>query len=71
MVSAGVGAAIVPLLTVDTSDPTVSVRPTIPELPPRALSIAWSRDRTLAPIGRRFVDIATEVCAQQLLAPTT
>lgn len=68
MVSAGVGIAIVPLLTVDTSDPTISVRTTSPELDPRQLSIAWRRDRTLAPIGRRFVEIAGEVCGQQLAA---
>ncbi|MEM9131947.1 MAG: LysR family transcriptional regulator [Actinomycetota bacterium] len=66
MVGAGVGVAVVPLLTVDTSDPAVSVRTTRPELPPRELYLAWSGARTLSPIAERFIDIAAEVCATQL-----
>lgn len=66
MVAAGVGVAVVPLLTVDTTDPAVSVRTTRPELPPRQLSLAWSGTRTLSPIARRFIEIATDVCATQL-----
>ena len=37
-------------LTVDFSGPTVSVRTTVPELEPRRLYLAWSRDRALAPV---------------------
>lgn len=66
MVAAGVGIAIVPLLTVDTADPAISLRSTDPEIPPRQLSIVWCRDRTLAPIAARFIDMAAEVCAEQL-----
>lgn len=66
MVGAGVGIAIAPLLTVDAADPAVSVRATEPPLEPRRLSIVWSSDRALSPIARRFVDIATDVCAERL-----
>ncbi|MEM7338741.1 MAG: LysR family transcriptional regulator [Actinomycetota bacterium] len=66
MVGAGVGIAIVPLLTVDVTDPAVSVRSTKPEIEPRRLSIVWSGDRTLAPVAERFVAIAADVCASQL-----
>ncbi len=68
MVSAGVGIAVVPLLTVDTSDPTVSVRSTVPEIEPRELNLVWVGERSLSPVARRFVDIATDVCAQLLAA---
>ena len=68
MVSAGVGIAIVPLLTVDTSDPTISMRATTPEIEPRRLSIAWSRERSLTPIAQRFIDITADVFANQLTA---
>jgi len=66
MVGAGVGLAIVPLLAVDTTDHTISVRTTEPGLEPRQLSIIWNRERTLAPIAERFIDIAAEVCARLL-----
>lgn len=68
MVGAGVGIAIVPLLTVDVADPAISVRATEPEIEPRRLSIVWSGERTLAPVAERFVAIAAEVCASQLAA---
>lgn len=68
MVGAGVGIALVPLLTVDTADPAISVRTTEPEIEPRQLSIVWNRDRTLAPIAERFIDIVTDVCAEHLAA---
>lgn len=72
MVAAGVGIAIMPLLTVDTTDPAISVRTTVPELEPRRLSIIWRRDRERAPIAERFVEIAAAVCAEQLTTvPTT
>ncbi|MCP3991830.1 MAG: LysR family transcriptional regulator [Actinomycetia bacterium] len=66
MVGARVGIAIVSLLAVDTSDPTISVRTTEPELEPRQLSIIWDGERTLAPVAQRFIDIVAEVCTKQL-----
>jgi DNA-binding transcriptional LysR family regulator len=71
MVSAGVGIAIVPLLTVDTSDPSISVRATVPKLEPRRLAIVWPKDRTLAPVAERFMDIVAEVCLERLVAVPT
>ncbi len=68
MVSAGVGIAVVPLLTIDVSDPTISVRSTVPEIEPRELNLVWLRDRSLSPVARRFVDIAIDVCDQLLAA---
>jgi len=66
MVAQGVGIAIVPLLTVDVSDPGVSVRSTVPDLVPRRLSIAWDPNRLLAPVAERFVELAVEVCQIEL-----
>lgn len=66
MVSAGVGIAIVPLLTVDAGDPMISVRGTVPELEPRRLSIVWSANRTLSPVAERFMEIVSEVWAERL-----
>ena len=68
MVSAGVGIAVVPLLTIDVSDPSISVRSTVPEIEPRELNLVWLKDRSLSPVAHRFVDIAVDVCAQLLAA---
>ncbi len=69
MVAAGVGIAVVPLLTVDTADPQVSVRTTIPELEPRHMSIVWDPRRKLSPIAERFIEVVAEICAVELSAP--
>ena len=66
MVAAGVGIAIVPLLTVDTSDPRISVRSTEPEIEPRRISIVWDENRTLPPVAHQLIDILTAVCSEQL-----
>jgi len=68
MVSAGVGIAIVPLLTVDLADPTVEVRPTAPEIPPRQLSIVWVKGRTLSPIAKQFIEVVSNLCDNVLAA---
>jgi DNA-binding transcriptional LysR family regulator len=68
MVAAGVGIAIVPLLTVDTSDPRISVRQTEPALEPRHMSIIWSPHRSLPPIGHRLIEVVAEICDEQLSA---
>ncbi len=68
MVSAGVGVAVVPLLTIDVTDPTISVRSTVPELEPRQLNLVWLAERSLSPLAERFVDIAVDVCARLLAA---
>jgi DNA-binding transcriptional LysR family regulator len=68
MIGAGVGIAVVPLLTVDLSDPATEIRPTLPEIPPRQLSIVWLKGRTLSPIAQRFIEIAVEVCERTFAA---
>ncbi len=66
MVGAGVGIAIVPLLTVDVADPTISVRATVPAVAPRSLSIIWDPHRTLPVTAERFIELVTEICASRL-----
>ncbi|HEU4449047.1 MAG TPA: LysR family transcriptional regulator [Gaiellaceae bacterium] len=61
LVAAGVGAALVPLLTVDTSDEGTAVLG-LADVPPRRIGIAWHRDRFRSPAARAFVEIAGEVC---------
>ena len=61
MASAGLGTAVVPLLAVDRSDPTVAIIPT--DLEPRRIALMWHRDRYRSPASRAFVDIALDACA--------
>jgi DNA-binding transcriptional LysR family regulator len=61
MAGAGLGTALVPLLAVDTADPTVEVIPT--DLQSRRIALMWHRDRYRSPASRAFVDIALAVCA--------
>ncbi|HZT90713.1 MAG TPA: LysR family transcriptional regulator [Gaiellaceae bacterium] len=61
LVAAGMGNAIVPLLTVDTADPRVTVT-NLPELPPRVIAIAQHRDRYAPPAVRAFVETAIACC---------
>lgn len=61
MVRSGLGAAVMPLLAVDTDDPEVVVRPIEPAIPPRPVGIASVAGRTLAPATERFVEVAVEV----------
>ena len=59
MAGAGLGTALVPLLAVDISDPSIVVLPT--DLPPRRIALLWHRDRYRSPAARAFVDIALDV----------
>ncbi len=61
LVAAGVGSALVPLLTVDADDPAVTLLPA--DVPPRIIGLAWHRDRHRSPANRAFVELAREVCA--------
>jgi DNA-binding transcriptional LysR family regulator len=58
VVAAGIGNAIAPRLTVDTSDPRVVVRELGDEVPPRVIAIAQHRDRYHSPASRAFVEAA-------------
>ncbi len=61
LVAAGVGSALVPLLTVDADDPSVTLLPA--DVPPRIVGLAWHRDRQRSPASEAFVRLAREVCA--------
>ena len=54
MVGAGMGIAIMPLLSVDVHDVATSVRTTEPALEPRHLSLVWGAARTRSPLAERF-----------------
>ena len=64
MVRAGMGHAVMPYLAIDPADPGIVVRDLFPALPPRHIGIARRRGRTLVPAAQRFIEIATDVCAQ-------
>ena len=63
MVGAGLGVAVRPLLSVDTTDPRIVVREMDPPLGGRTISLAWPRGRALSPLARRAVEIALAVTA--------
>lgn len=64
LVAAGLGAALVALLAVDTADERVRVLDLLPSIPPRRIAIAWHRDRHRSPGARAFVELAEQVCAE-------
>ena len=63
MVRAGMGAAIVPRLAVDTNDRTVAIHEMAPPIPPRRVGISWRAERTPSPLAERFVALARELAA--------
>jgi len=64
LVAAGVGAALVALLAVDTTDDRVHVLELVPPIPPRRIAIAWHRDRHRSRAAGAFVELAEQVCAE-------
>jgi DNA-binding transcriptional LysR family regulator len=60
LVGAGLGYALVPLLTVERGDPDVA-RLEVTGIPPREITLAWHADRTLTPAALAFVDVVREV----------
>lgn len=62
LVGAGIGYALVPLLTVDTSDAAVAALE-VRSLPVRDIGLAWLADRTLSPAAAAFVEVVEEVAA--------
>ena len=58
------GCALVPLLTVDTSDESVRVIDMTSQLPPRLIGVAWHRDRYRSAAARAFVELARDQCAE-------
>jgi DNA-binding transcriptional LysR family regulator len=63
MAAAGVGAALVPRLTIDPADRrTVAID--VGELfPPRRLGIVWHSDRMLTAPAHAFVELTRQACA--------
>jgi DNA-binding transcriptional LysR family regulator len=62
LVGAGVGAALVPRLSVDARDEAIRIFE-LPNIPPRILALAWHRDRYRSPAAIAFTKRAQEVCA--------
>jgi molybdate transport repressor ModE-like protein len=63
LVAAGVGIAIMPLLTVDDTDPAVEVVDLGDRVPPRLIGIAWHRDRRRTHAAEAFVELARKQTA--------
>jgi DNA-binding transcriptional LysR family regulator len=59
LVAAGIGAALLPRLSVDPAYPGVRALPLGTRLPPRRIGLAWHRDRELPPAAAEFVAAST------------
>jgi DNA-binding transcriptional LysR family regulator len=64
LVAAGMGAALLPRLSVDRGHPGVHAVELSAGLPPRVIGLAWHRDRDLLPAAREFVAATEHVCAE-------
>ncbi len=64
LAAAGVGAAVMPRLTVEPSDETVCFVDIGHRMAPRLIGIAWHRDRYQSPAAHAFVETARAVCAE-------
>jgi DNA-binding transcriptional LysR family regulator len=62
MVAAGIGVALVPLLTVDPSDDRIVVVHLGDRVPGRLIGIAWHRDRLRTPAASAFVEATQALC---------
>ena len=62
--AAGMGAALVPRLTVDETDRRVAVLELGDRLPPRLIAVAWHRDRRQTRAAQAFVEAAQALCAR-------
>jgi DNA-binding transcriptional LysR family regulator len=64
LVAAGMGAALLPQLSIDRTYPGVRAVEIDERLPPRVIGMAWHRDRDLQPAARGFVATTESVCAE-------
>src|SRR5919109_4507421 len=64
LVGAGVGAALVPRLTLEPHDETIVEIDLGPKVPPRLIALAWHRDRYRTPAAQAFVHPALEARAE-------
>jgi DNA-binding transcriptional LysR family regulator len=62
LVSAGLGAALLPRLSVDAGYPGIAVIDLGTRLPPRVVGLAWHADRVVTPAAREFAAATQEVC---------
>ncbi len=62
LVASGLGAALVPRLTVTQGDPRVAILELDDDLPARRVALIWRRDRHRSPAAQAFVAAAEEVC---------
>jgi molybdate transport repressor ModE-like protein len=63
LVAAGMGAALVPRLTVDPAREDVVQLEIAAKLPPRLIAIAWHRDRERTQAATDLVELARALCA--------
>jgi DNA-binding transcriptional LysR family regulator len=64
LVGAGVGHAVVPLMSIDAPVPGMVIIDASRRVPPRRLGIAWHRDVTLPEAAHAFLDVVVERCAE-------
>jgi DNA-binding transcriptional LysR family regulator len=64
LVATGMGAALLPRLSVDPGHPGVRAIEIDIGLPPRLIGLAWHRDRDLLPAAREFAATTERVCAE-------
>ena len=62
LVAAGVGAALIPRLSVEPADTRARAIPILPSLPARQLFLAWLKSRAPSPALDCFVDAALTTC---------
>jgi DNA-binding transcriptional LysR family regulator len=63
LVAAGLGAALVPLLAVETGAGGTAAL-ALTDVPPRRIGIAWHRDRYRSPAALAFVEHARDLCSR-------
>jgi len=63
LVAAGLGAAVMPRLTIDPADARIAIVDLAESIPPRIIAVAWHRDRYASPALRAFVQTARAAVA--------
>jgi DNA-binding transcriptional LysR family regulator len=64
LTATGMGAALVPRLTVDEADERIAVIEVSDRIPPRLIGLTWHRDRRPTRALEAFVEAARRVCAE-------
>jgi DNA-binding transcriptional LysR family regulator len=62
LAAAGYGAALMPLLSIDTNDPRIAVVPLGDEVPARVVGLAWHAERYISRPAATFAELARQVC---------